>query len=142
MGLGGKGLDGRNPKDVNLTKTFGGLTAVSKVNFSIQEGDLQSIIGPNGAGKSTFFKLDYRGDQAQQRSNYFSEPGHHRAARRPAISHRGIAVAYQITNIFPMLSVFENVRVAAQSRKTTFNLWSKAGSHNELTEESRANPGS
>ena len=47
-------------------------------------------------------------------------------------------MAYQITNIFPMLTVLENVRVAAQSRKTTFNLWSKALSHKELVEESLA----
>jgi len=60
------------------------------------------------------------------------------ALPQAAISHRGIAVAYQITNIFPMLSVFENVRVAAQSRKTTFNLWSQALSHKELTDESQA----
>jgi branched-chain amino acid transport system ATP-binding protein len=42
---------------VSLTKSFGGLFAVDEVDFTLQEGDLQSIIGPNGAGKSTFFRL-------------------------------------------------------------------------------------
>jgi branched-chain amino acid transport system ATP-binding protein len=124
-------------KTVNLTKNFGGLAAVSGVNFSIQEGDLQSIIGPNGAGKSTFFKLII-GEIPPSNGQIIFMNQDITALPQPAISHRGIAVAYQITNIFPLLSVFENVRVAAQSRKTTFNLWSKAYSHKELREESRA----
>jgi branched-chain amino acid transport system ATP-binding protein len=124
-------------KTVNLTKNFGGLTAVNGVSFSIQEGDLQSIIGPNGAGKSTFFKLII-GEIAPSSGQILFMNQDITALPQAAISHRGIAVAYQITNIFPMLSVFENVRVAAQSRKTTFNLWSQALSHSELTEESQA----
>ncbi|MBM4315789.1 MAG: ABC transporter ATP-binding protein [Deltaproteobacteria bacterium] len=124
-------------KTVNLTKSFGGLTAVNGVSFSIQEGDLQSIIGPNGAGKSTFFKLII-GEFAPSSGQIIFMNQDITALPQPAISHRGVAVAYQITNIFPMLSVFENVRVAAQSRKTTFNLWSQALSHKELTEESQA----
>ena len=124
-------------KTVNLTKNFGGLAAVSGVSFSIQEGDLQSIIGPNGAGKSTFFKLII-GEITPSSGQIIFMSQDITALPQAAISHRGIAVAYQITNIFPLLSVFENVRVAAQSRKTTFNLWSHALSHNELTEESQA----
>jgi len=124
-------------KTVDLTKKFGGLTAVNEVSFSIQEGDLQSIIGPNGAGKSTFFKLII-GEIPPSSGQIIFMNQDITALPQPAISHRGIAVAYQITNIFPLLSVFENVRVAAQSRKTTFNLWSKAVSHKELTEESRS----
>ena len=124
-------------KTVDLTKNFGGLTAVNGVNFSIQEGDLQSIIGPNGAGKSTFFKLII-GEITPSSGQILFMNQDITALPQAAISHRGIAVAYQITNIFPLLSVFENVRVAAQSRKTTFNLWSLALSHNELAEESQA----
>jgi branched-chain amino acid transport system ATP-binding protein len=124
-------------KTVELTKTFGGLSAVQNVNFSIEEGDLQSIIGPNGAGKSTFFKL-ITGEIKPSSGQilYFNKDI--TALPQTKISHLGIAVAYQITNIFPMLSVFENIRVAAQSRKTTFNLWSKALAHKDLTEETRA----
>ena len=122
-------------KTVNLTKNFGGLAAVQKVSFSIQEGDLQSIIGPNGAGKSTFFKLITGEIKASSGQIIFRDQDI-TALPQPAISHRGIAVSYQITNIFPLLTVFENVRVAAQSRKTTFNLWSKALSHKEQLDQS------
>jgi branched-chain amino acid transport system ATP-binding protein len=122
-------------KTVNLTKNFGGLAAVENVNFSIQTGDLQSIIGPNGAGKSTFFKL-ITGDIKASSGQIIFLDQDITAMPQTAISHRGIAVSYQITNIFPMLTVLENVRVAAQSRKTTFNLWSKALSHKDLLDQS------
>ncbi|MBI5582370.1 MAG: ABC transporter ATP-binding protein [Deltaproteobacteria bacterium] len=124
-------------KTVKLTKNFGGLSAVQEVNFSIEEGDLQSIIGPNGAGKSTFFKLITGEIKPSSGQILFSDQDI-TALPQTKISHLGIAVAYQITNIFPMLSVFENVRVAAQSRKTTFNLWSRALAHKELTGETEA----
>jgi len=112
-------------RTINLTKNFGGLAAVDGVNFAVQEGDLLSIIGPNGAGKSTFFKLitgEIKPSEGQ--ILFFNNDITH--LPQTAISRMGVAVAYQITNIFPRLSVFENVRVAVQSRKTTFNFWSQA----------------
>jgi branched-chain amino acid transport system ATP-binding protein len=121
-------------KTKNLTKHFGGLAAVQDVTFSIQEGDLQSIIGPNGAGKSTFFKL-ITGELKPTMGQIIFLNKDITHLPQTAISHLGIAVAYQITNIFPMLTVFENVRVAAQSRKTTFNFWSKSLSHREFLEQ-------
>ena len=120
-------------KTIKLTKYFGGLAAVEDVNFVIEEGDLQSIIGPNGAGKSTFFKL-ITGELKPNKGQIFFLDRDITVLPQTAISHLGIAVAYQITNIFPMLTVFENVRVAAQSRKTTFNLWSKVPWHKEFIE--------
>ena len=120
-------------KTKGLTKNFGGLAAVQDVNFVVEEGDLQSIIGPNGAGKSTFFKL-ITGEIEPSKGQIFFLDQDITRLPQTAISHLGIAVAYQITNIFPMLTVFENVRVAAQSRKTTFNLWSRAISHKEFYE--------
>ncbi len=124
-------------KTINLTKNFGGLAAVNDVSFSIRKGDLQTIIGPNGAGKSTFFKL-ITGEIKPSSGQVIFIDQDITALSQTKISHLGIAVAYQITNIFPMLTVLENVRVAAQSRKTTFNLWSKALAHKELVEESLA----
>jgi branched-chain amino acid transport system ATP-binding protein len=120
-------------KTVNLTKNFGGLAAVQDVNFTVKEGDLQSIIGPNGAGKSTFFKL-ITGELKPSKGQIVFLNSDITHLPQTAISQLGIAVAYQITNIFPMLTVFENVRVAVQSRKTTFNLWSKAISHKDFIE--------
>jgi branched-chain amino acid transport system ATP-binding protein len=116
---------------VKLKKSFGGLIAVDGVDFAVQEGDLQSIIGPNGAGKSTFFKL-ISGEHKPTEGKIVFDGKDITAMSQTAISHLGIAVAYQITNIFPMLTVLENVRVAAQSRQTTFNFWSRALSLNEV----------
>jgi branched-chain amino acid transport system ATP-binding protein len=118
-------------KTNSLTKSFGGLTAVDDVSFTVQEGDLQSIIGPNGAGKSTFFKL-ISGELKPTSGQIMFDGKDITGLPQTTVSHLGIAVAYQITNIFPMLSVFENVRVAAQSRKTTFNFWTRAMSHGEI----------
>jgi branched-chain amino acid transport system ATP-binding protein len=119
---------------VSLTKSFGGLIAVDEVNFSLQKGDLQSIIGPNGAGKSTFFRL-ISGEHKPSAGEITFDGKDITGLSQTAISHLGIAVAYQITNIFPMLSVFENVRVAAQSRQTTYNFWSRANSMRDVVDQ-------
>ena len=119
---------------VSLTKSFGGLFAVDEVNFSLQKGDLQSIIGPNGAGKSTFFRL-ISGEHKPSAGEILFDGKDITGLSQTAISHLGIAVAYQITNIFPMLSVFENVRVAAQSRETTYNFWSRALSMRDVVDQ-------
>ena len=124
-------------KTVKLTKNFGGLCAILDVNFSVKEGDHQSIIGPNGAGKSTFFKL-ITGDLKPSGGQITFLDKDITFLPSTVISHLGIAVAYQITNIFPMLTVFENIRVAAQSRKTTFNLWAKVSSLRDCDEKALA----
>ena len=98
-----------------VSKSFGALAALSKVSFAVRQGQIFSVIGPNGAGKSTLFnvisglhvptvgRVRFRGREI--------------AGLSPeAINRLGIAKTFQITNIFPEISVFENVRVAAQSR--------------------------
>lgn len=112
-------------KTISLTKKFGGLIAVDDVSFKVEEGDVQSIIGPNGAGKSTFFRL-ISGEHKPTKGEIIFDGQDITGLPQPAISHRGIAVSYQITNIFPMLTAMENIRIAAQSRLTTFNFWSLA----------------
>jgi branched-chain amino acid transport system ATP-binding protein len=119
---------------VKLTKSFGGLVAVDGVNFAVQEGDLQSIIGPNGAGKSTFFRL-ISGEHQPTGGQILFEGKDITSKAQTTISHLGIAVAYQITNIFPMLTVLENVRVAAQSRQTTYNFWAHALSLRDVLDQ-------
>ncbi len=98
-----------------LKRHFGGLRAVDGVDFSLSEGEIRAIIGPNGAGKTTFVSLlsgrtavtagriTFRGDDI---------------TRLPAFRRvrRGIAYTFQITNIYPKLSVAENVRIAALGR--------------------------
>lgn len=121
-------------KTISLTKNFGGLAAVDNVSFKVEEGDLQSIIGPNGAGKSTFFKL-ISGEHKPTGGKIIFDGQDITALPQTAISHRGIAVAYQITNIFPMLTAMENIRIAAQSRLTTFNFWSLASSLEKVVDQ-------
>jgi branched-chain amino acid transport system ATP-binding protein len=108
-----------------LTRNFGSLRAVDGVDFALRAGELRSIIGPNGAGKSTFFKL-ISGELPPNGGRIFFKGQDITGRPQHAISRLGITKSYQITTIFPRLTVFENVRVAAQSRRTTFNFWQRA----------------
>jgi branched-chain amino acid transport system ATP-binding protein len=114
-----------------LSKHFGGLIAVNNVDYRVEPGELRSIIGPNGAGKTTFFNM-IAGDLPAT-SGQVVFKGHDITALAPfERSHQGLGRTYQITNIFPQLTVLENLRIAAQSRKTTFNMWTTVPSHREL----------
>jgi branched-chain amino acid transport system ATP-binding protein len=98
----------------NLRKEFGGLVAVNDVNLRIERGTIHAIIGPNGAGKTTFFNLlsglyrPTRGTVHYKGEDITTLPFHRRA-------HLGIGRSFQITNIFPHLTVLENVRLSAQA---------------------------
>jgi branched-chain amino acid transport system ATP-binding protein len=99
----------------NVSKSFGALAALSKVSFAVRQGQIFSVIGPNGAGKSTLFNL-ISGLHVPSAGRVRFR-GREIAGLAPeAINRLGIAKTFQITNIFPEISVFENVRVAAQSR--------------------------
>src|SRR5258705_8460981 len=98
-----------------ISKSFGALAALSRVSFAVRQGQVFSVIGPNGAGKSTLFNV-ISGLHAPSDGRVRFR-GHEIAGLAPeAINRLGIAKTFQITNIFPEISVFENVRVAAQSR--------------------------
>ncbi len=106
-----------------LRKEFGGLIAVGEVNLRVQAGELHSIIGPNGAGKTTLFNLltgtlkPTRGQVLFKGQDITHEPLDRRV-------HLGIGRSFQITNIFPLLTVLENVRLAAQARgHDSFKFW-------------------
>ncbi len=103
-----------------LVMQFGALRAIDHIDLSIEDGELRAIIGPNGAGKSTFFNL-VTGFLGPTRGSIFLK-GHEITGLRPdQISKRGIARSYQVTNLFPNLTAYENVRIAAQSTMGTFN---------------------
>ena len=108
-----------------LARNLGSLRAVDGVDFAVRAGELRSIIGPNGAGKSTFFKL-ISGELPPSGGRIVFKGRDITGQPQHAISQLGITKSYQITTIFPKLTVFENVRVAAQSRRTTFNFWQRA----------------
>jgi branched-chain amino acid transport system ATP-binding protein len=122
---GPRGRDGQILRTQGLSRDFGSLRAVDRVDFSLRDGELRSIIGPNGAGKSTFFKL-ISGELPPSEGRIFFKGRDITGLPQHVISHLGITKSYQITTIFPKLTVFENVRVAVQSRRTTFNFWQRA----------------
>ena len=100
----------------DLSKAFGGLRAVDHLSFEAQPHRITSIIGPNGAGKSTAFNLiagTLRPDAGKVELD-----GRDITGERPyALAGIGVARSFQITNLFFGLSVFENVRLACQSRE-------------------------
>ncbi len=98
-----------------VSKNFGALAALANVSLAVRAGEVFSVIGPNGAGKSTLFnvisglhvptagRIVFRGEEITDLGP-------------EVINQRGLAKTFQITNIFPGISVYDNVRVAAQSR--------------------------
>jgi branched-chain amino acid transport system ATP-binding protein len=118
----------------SVCKYFGGLKAVDGVDFSLSSGQLKSIIGPNGAGKTTFFNL-ISGYYLPTKGTIRFEGKDISKKSMDQVSQRGITKTFQITQIFPRLTVFENVRIAAQSRKTAFNFWRRAGSFHHVNEK-------
>jgi branched-chain amino acid transport system ATP-binding protein len=106
-----------------LTKEFRGFTAVQAVDLKIRRGTIHALIGPNGAGKTTVFNLLTK----------FLEPtagriiydGHDITTARPAdIARRGMVRSFQISAVFPHLTVRDNVRVALQQRLgNSFHFW-------------------
>ncbi len=111
-------LEGRG-----LRKEFGGLVAVANVNIRVRRGDLHSIIGPNGAGKTTLFNLltgnlrPTQGEVLFRDQDITATPLHRRV-------HLGLGRSFQVTNIFPNLTVLENVRLAAQALgRDSFKVW-------------------
>lgn len=120
-------------KTEKLTKIYGAFTALNGVDFALKEGELVSIIGPNGAGKSTFFKL-ISGELPSSGGRVWFGGEDITHLPQHIISHKGIATSYQVTNLFPKLSTFENVRIAVQSRKTSYNFWTRAETYQDIRE--------
>lgn len=97
-----------------LTVRFGALTAVNNVSFDARRGHITSVIGPNGAGKSTLFNLI--SGAIRPSGGKVSFNGQDVTARGPDhLMKAGLARSFQITNLFFELSVFENLRLAAQA---------------------------
>lgn len=99
----------------DLTVRFGGLVAVDGVNLKVRPGSFQSVIGPNGAGKTTLFNLIsgvYKptGGRVVYKGREITGLPPHK------VSQLGLGRSFQTTNLFPNLTVFENVRLAVQSR--------------------------
>jgi len=118
----------------NLSKDFGGLRAVDGVNLTIEPGERRVLMGPNGAGKTTFFnmisgvypassgKISFFGRDITQLPPY----------RRAEL---GMGRTYQITNLFPKLTVAENILMACQAlERTKFVMFRPVSSYRRLTD--------
>ncbi|AVO46011.1 ABC transporter ATP-binding protein [Phreatobacter cathodiphilus] len=118
-----------------LTKDFKGFTAVSEVDLAVRRGSIHALIGPNGAGKTTCFNLltkfliptrgtiTYKGEDITR--------------VKPAdIARRGLVRSFQISAVFPHLTVLENVRIALQRKRgDSFDFWNSEHVLKELDGE-------
>ncbi|MCA1297624.1 ABC transporter ATP-binding protein [Stappia indica] len=118
----------------DLTIRFGGHVAVDQVSCAFERGTLTAIVGPNGAGKTTYFNLI--SGQLRAYSGTVTLNGEDITRLGvPERCDRGIGRAFQLTNLFPTLSVRENVRLVVQAQaRRGFDLFSRADSHIELIE--------
>jgi branched-chain amino acid transport system ATP-binding protein len=120
-----------------LSVQFGGLAALSHVNFAVERGKTHAIIGPNGAGKSTFFNC-LTGVLTPTSGRIFLNDEDITDLSSDKVSQKGIARSYQITNILPNASVLENVRIAAQSRRHAWNMLSHHSAFADINEKADA----
>ena len=122
----------------DLTIRFGGHVAVNAVTCAFEPGTLTAIVGPNGAGKTTYFNLisgqlkPTTGEVTLDGRDLSSLPASQR-------TRAGLGRAFQLTNLFPHLTVMENVRLAVQAMRPGthhrgFNLWSVWSDHQDLLE--------
>ena len=121
----------------DLTIRFGGHVAVNAVSCAFAPGTLTAIVGPNGAGKTTYFNLI--SGQLKASSGSVSLDGRDLSGMGvSARTHAGLGRAFQLTNLFPNLTVLENVRLAVQatragSHRRGLNLWSIWSDHTGLS---------
>jgi branched-chain amino acid transport system ATP-binding protein len=136
-GVGGAAAPAPLLRTEGLSVHFGGLAALNGVSVGVRPGEIRGIIGPNGAGKSTFFNCltgvlrPSSGRIVLDGEDITGLPSH-------AISRKGIARSYQITNILAGASVLENVRIAAQSRRHGWSLLRHHRSFTDVLERAEA----
>jgi branched-chain amino acid transport system ATP-binding protein len=121
-----------------LTKEFKGFTAVNDVNLQVQRGHIHALIGPNGAGKTTCFNLLTK--FLIPSSGHILFNGRDITALKPAqIARLGIIRSFQISAVFPHLTVLQNVRIGLQRELgTSFRFWESEKSLDKLNERAMA----
>ena len=120
---------------IDVRKSFGPTQIIRGLNLEVSEGERHAVIGPNGAGKSTLFNLisgryEISGGSIKLRGEEISNLPPHE------INRKGLARSFQVTNIFPRMSVFENVRCGhlwAAGEKYSF--WTAVSKRRRITEE-------
>ncbi|HET7729002.1 MAG TPA: ATP-binding cassette domain-containing protein, partial [Usitatibacter sp.] len=121
-----------------LTKEFKGFVAVDNVNLKVKRGSIHALIGPNGAGKTTTFNLLTKFLQPTAGTILYNDLDITRDT--PAdVARRGIIRSFQISAVFPNLTVLENVRVALQrSLGTSFHFWRREKTLDVLNDRAMA----
>jgi branched-chain amino acid transport system ATP-binding protein len=119
----------------SLTKEFKGFVAVSQVNLTVKRGHIHALIGPNGAGKTTCFHLLTKFLEPTSGRIVFN--GIDITAEKPAqIARRGVIRSFQISAVYPQMTVLENVRIGLQRKLgTSFHFWRSDASLNQLNEQ-------
>ena len=120
-----------------LAKEFKGFTAVNDVSLKVRRGTIHALIGPNGAGKTTVFNLLTKFLDPTRGSIHFN--GEDITERKPAeVARLGIVRSFQISAVFPHLSVLENVRIALQRKRGgSFDFWRSDRKLGELNGRAR-----
>ena len=118
-----------------VSKTFGGIRAVTNASLQVGAGEIHALIGPNGAGKTTLFNLVsglFPTDQGTIKLNGREIQG----VSSEAICHQGLARSFQITNLFKGLSIYENLRLSLQAQSPArFNLWRDIDYYSDIHRE-------
>ncbi len=119
-----------------LTKEFKGFTAVSNVSLRVRRGTVHALIGPNGAGKTTVFNLITKFLTPTRGKIYYQ--GRDITRAKPAdLARQGMVRSFQISAVFPQLTVLENVRIALQRKLgTSFHFWRSKSSLDVLNDRS------
>ena len=118
-----------------LRKSFGATEIIRGVDLDLRAGERRALIGPNGAGKSTLFHLI--SGNLRPTSGEITLDGQRIEGWSPErVNRRGLARSFQITNVFPRLSVFENVRIGVMQRRgVQYNLWRRIEGLRAVREE-------
>ncbi|MEN3794009.1 ABC transporter ATP-binding protein [Fulvimarina sp. MAC3] len=121
----------------NLTKSFKGFTAVNDVSLKVGQGTIHALIGPNGAGKSTMFNLITKFLEPTTGKIFLN--GKDITSEKPAqIARKGAVRSFQISSVFPHLTLLENIRVALQRRmRNSYHFWKSESRLDVLNEDAR-----
>ena len=122
----------------DLTREFKGFVAVDRVNIQVRRGSIHALIGPNGAGKTTVFNLLTK-FLAVTSGQIFYKGQDITQARAAEVARAGMVRSFQISAVFPHLSVLENVRIGLQRKLgTSFHFWKPESSLYALNDQAMA----
>lgn len=123
----------------NLSRRFAAVDALKAVNFCVEAGEVHALIGPNGAGKTTFIHHVSGALQPDSGSVHFAGRDVTALSMHQRVA-AGMARSYQITNLFPGLSVLDNVALAVQGRRdagSSFRFWTPVRSEKALFDDAK-----